>query len=55
MEKIIAYATNKDGKGYVVKIGEFDDIGDVVIRVSHFAQDVMITFELDTENQDDTA
>lgn len=47
--KIIMYATNKDGEGFVQKVGEFDDWEDVEVRVGMFADDVVISFEVKDE------
>ncbi len=41
----ILYATTKDGEGHVQKIGEYEDIEDIEIRISMFAKDVVITIE----------
>lgn len=46
-QKIIAYATNQNGDGYVTKIGEYDDLEAIEIYVGHFADDVVISFEVE--------
>ncbi len=51
MGSIIAYATDKDGDGHVMKIGEYDDMDEIVLRVGHFGEDVVITFTENTEEQ----
>ena len=45
MDKIIGYATNKEGEGYSQKIGEWESIEDVKIRIGMFTKDVVISFE----------
>lgn len=42
---IIVYAVNKDGDGYVQKVGEWDSIEDMKIRVGMYADDVLLEFE----------
>ena len=42
---ITAYATNKDGQGFVQQIGEYEDIESVEIRIGIFSSDTVITFE----------
>ncbi len=49
MSKIIIYATDKDGDGTVIKVGEYESVYDIQIPVGHFAPDVVLTFEEDTE------
>lgn len=44
--KIIVYATNKNGDGFAEKIGEYDSLEEFRIRISHFADDVVISFEI---------
>ena len=39
------YATNKDGEGRVMKIGEVEDISEYEIPVGMFANDIIITFD----------
>jgi hypothetical protein len=46
---IIAYATSKDGNGYVEKIGEYESPDEIEIRVGLFADDVVISFEEEDE------
>ena len=43
--KYILYATNKDGNGFVEKIGEYEDVNEVKIRIGMFSDDVVITIE----------
>ena len=43
------WATNKDGEGRVEKLGVYDDIEDIEILVGHFAGDVVITLEFESE------
>lgn len=47
--KYILYATDKNGEGYVQKIGEYEDLEDIQIRVSMFAKDVVINIEQENE------
>ena len=51
MKKIILYATNKDGEGFVQRIGEFDSLEDINIRVSMFSKDVVLTLEEEGTNE----
>jgi len=44
-KKIIMYATDGNGDGYVQKIGEYDNIEEIEIRVGMFNKDVVISFE----------
>ena len=46
------YATNRCGDGVVQQIGEFKDWEDIQIHVGHFADDILITFEVDYENKE---
>lgn len=41
--KYILYATRDEGQGYVQKLGEYSDIGDIEIRVGMFSDDVVLT------------
>ena len=43
--KYIVYATDKEGEGHVMQIGEYDDPTDIEIRIGMFAPDVVITIE----------
>lgn len=45
MSNIIMYATDKDGDGHVLKVGEYESVYDIRIPVGHFASDVVLTFE----------
>ncbi len=45
MLKIVMYATMKNGDGHVEKIGEFEDLEEIRIRIGIFTDDVVITFE----------
>lgn len=49
MQKIIMYATTRDGEGHCMKVGEYNDITDIVIRSDMFGRDVVIEFEYDTK------
>lgn len=40
---ITVYCTNKEG--FVQKIGEYEEVEDIEIRVGMFSKDVVITFE----------
>ena len=42
-KKIVMYATANKGEGFVQKIGEFDNIRDIEIRIEMFDKDVVIT------------
>ena len=43
--KYILYATDKHGDGCVQKMGTYEDLADIQIRVSMFAKDVVINIE----------
>ena len=45
--KIVVYATTDNGDGYVTKIGEYDSVEQIQIRIGTFAKDVVISFEED--------
>lgn len=47
--KIIMYVTAKDGEGHTMKVGEYDDITDVVIHTNMFSNNVEISFEYDNK------
>lgn len=49
MSKIIVWATSDNGKGYTQKIGEFDEVEDIDIKICLFAPDVVIHFEMKHE------
>ena len=49
-KRYIVYATGDQGNGYVQRIGEFDFLDEIEIRVGTFAKDVVIT--IDEENID---
>ncbi len=51
--KIIMYATSKDGEGFVEKVGEYEDVDDIRIRVGLFADDVVLTLESKDEEEDE--
>jgi hypothetical protein len=53
MKKIIVYATDRDGEGKVIKIGEYYNVVDIEIPVGHFAPDVIISFEDETTSRKD--
>jgi len=42
------YATDNNGDGYVQKIGEFEDIDEIQIRIGMFNKDVVISLEYET-------
>jgi len=48
---IIGYATGKNGEGYVQKIGEWEDVDDIKIRVGMFSKEVVISFEYAQEKE----
>ena len=50
IQKIIMYATDKNGDGRVMQVGQFDSIEDAQVIISMFAKDVIINFEYETEN-----
>jgi len=52
MKKIIVYATTDNGDGYVTKIGEYEYMEEIQIRIGTFSKDVVITFETERENED---
>ena len=41
---ITVYATAKNGEGFCEKIGEYESIEEIRIRIGMFADDVLITF-----------
>ena len=41
---IVVYATNKNGDGFVQKVGEYKSIDDIEIKVGIFADDVILNF-----------
>jgi hypothetical protein len=49
MQKIILWATDENGDGRVMKIGEYETIEDIEIIVNMFNKDVVLTFEYETE------
>ena len=52
MSRFIIYATDKDGEGIPLKVGEYDDLYELYnlsIPVGHFAPDVVLTFEEDLD------
>ena len=48
--KYILYATDKNGDGCVQKIGTYDDIEEIQIRVGMFAKDVVIAIEREDDD-----
>ena len=52
MSKIIVWATSEDGKGYVQRLGEYDDVDDISIRTSCLAPNVLITLERKTDAEE---
>lgn len=49
--KYILYATSQDGSGLSQKIGEFDDITDIQIRIRLFSKDTVINIEEEYEKE----
>jgi hypothetical protein len=49
MKKIILWATDNNGDGRVMKIGEYETIEDIEIIVNMFNKDVVLNFEYETE------
>jgi len=47
--KYIVYATSDNGNGYVMKVGEYDSIEEIEIRVNMFALDVVLSIEEEKE------
>lgn len=45
MPKINVYACNKNGGGFVQKIGEYKNVEDIKLRAGMFAKDVVLSFE----------
>jgi hypothetical protein len=41
----IVYACNKNGEGYSQKVGVYEELGDILIRVALFAPDVVLEIE----------
>lgn len=54
--KVTAYAVSEDGDGFVSKLGEWGSFSemseDFSIRCGMFAPDVVISFEVDFEDED---
>ncbi len=48
-QKIVVYATDKQGEGRVMKIGEYDSIEEIQIIISMFDKDVIINLEYETK------
>ena len=46
--KIIVYTTTDNGDGFVSKIGEYDTVEEIEIRIGTFDKDVVISFEYET-------
>jgi hypothetical protein len=49
MKKITCFAISDFGDGKVQKIGTYDSIEDITINIGMFADDVVIEFEFETE------
>jgi hypothetical protein len=49
---IVVYATTKNGEGYVTKIGEYESVDEISIRIGTFAKDVLITIEEQTDEEE---
>lgn len=47
--KYIVYATDDDGEGRVMKIGEYEQVDDIILKVGMFSKDVVITIEEEHE------
>lgn len=47
--KYVVYATNKNGDGSVQRVGEYEELEDIIIRVGHFAKDVVIVINIEKE------
>lgn len=45
MSKIVVYATDKNGSGFVQSLGEYENIEDISIRVGMFSSDIVISLE----------
>lgn len=43
------YATADKGEGYVVKIGEYDSFEEIEIRIGMFDENVVISFNEESE------
>ena len=39
------YATSDSGDGHVIGFGPYENVEDIIIRVEHFADDVVLTIE----------
>lgn len=44
MGKIKVFATDENGDGHTIKIGEYEDLEDIEIRVGMFADNIVISF-----------
>lgn len=47
--KYIVYATTEKGQGFTTKIGEYDSVYDIQIRIDMFDKDVVINIEEEKE------
>lgn len=45
----VVYACNQNGEGYSQKIGTFDDLSEIRLRVGLFAPDVVLEIEESSE------
>ena len=45
MKKIIVYATTQGGEGKVYKVGEYEEVSEIIISCGMFTDDVEISFE----------
>ena len=43
--KILMYATNGNGDGYVQLVGTYDSIEEITIRIGMFSEYVVLSFE----------
>ena len=49
--KYILYVTTENGEGYVTKVGEYDDVDEIEIRVNTFAPNVVFHIEKDYDDE----
>lgn len=53
--KIVVYATNDNGSGFVQEIGRYDSVEEISIFPGHFAKDIEITFGVILEPEQNCA
>lgn len=51
--KIKIFATGNNGAGFVTFLGEYEDWEDIDIRCGMFAPDVVITFKVEVEKDEE--